>query len=121
MAAIATFLVCGCSDKYGDPHADGCAMGVAEQIAYEAADVALNAGAHRLTTVLVALHEAGLLGDLPADPGEVLEGLLDYLWESNVLGPADAPQATDDQASAPTVAKSDIGIPSACLVAEVPA
>lgn len=89
MAALIELLVCGCLDD-DNPHVDGCVMDVAEQIAYEAADVAAHQGAHRLVTVLVALHEAGLLGDLRGDPAEVLEGLLDYLWEARILGPVSA-------------------------------
>lgn len=92
MAALIELLVCGCP-TLTDTHEDGCAMAVAEQIAYEAADVAPENGAHRLVAVLVALHEAGLLRDLPADPVEVLEGLLDYLWEADLLGPVAIPAA----------------------------
>lgn len=113
MAALITYLVCGCRT---DAHTPGCALDLAEQIAHEAADVALDQGAHRLVTVLVALHEAGLLRDLDGDdPTETLEDFLDYLWDNELLGPA-GPQSTIDQASAPMVAKTDIDIPSACLV-----
>ncbi|HEU0040913.1 MAG TPA: hypothetical protein VFQ15_01050 [Jiangellaceae bacterium] len=96
MAALTEYLVCGCP---ADTRRPLCGLALAEQIAFEAADVALNTGTHRLITALVTLHGAELLRDLPADPVEVLEGLLDCLWESGLLGPAEDPQSTRVEAT----------------------
>ena len=89
-------LICGCWS--GDSHNSDCVLGVAETIALEAADNARTLGYPQLVKVMQALTEAGMLRDLPAEdptdvlqakpsPQEVLLGVLDCLWESNLIGP----------------------------------
>ncbi len=79
-------LPCGC--ELLGPHEPGCAMDTAETIAAEAAALAEAVGGHQLVAAVAALAEARLLRDLgPDDPDDVVEGLLDYLWECGLLGP----------------------------------
>jgi hypothetical protein len=90
-------LICGCWS--GDVHAPDCALGAAERVALAAVTTAAEDDGPKLIVALVALANAGMLRDLPAQdptdvldakpsPSEVLLGVLDTLWESNLIGPA---------------------------------
>ena len=86
-------LICGCWS--GDAHKTDCALGKAEDIAQAAIENAEDDAGHPLIVAMVALANAGLLRDLDArgDDHErfftdVLFGVLDSLWDANLLGPA---------------------------------
>lgn len=87
MAAMTTYLVCGCpaEEEADTGHLPGCWMADAETIAEEA--IAANAQraepGNATVAVAQALAEAGYLSGIPV--GQDLFGLLDYLAENNLL------------------------------------
>ncbi len=82
------FLPCGCPDHPG--HVDGCPLGEAERIAVDAIAKASPDDGPRLLVALVALSNAGLLDEIPADPEadehDTLWGVLDVLFAANLIG-----------------------------------
>lgn len=93
MTALTGHAVCGC--VLDAAHVDGCALGAAETIAVEAADLAVSTGGHQLLAAVAVLVEAGILRDIPADgPDDMLFGLLDEWWQCGLIGPAGRPQWT---------------------------
>jgi hypothetical protein len=80
------WLCCGCQV---DNHNDTCHLGQAETVAMDAIANAAPDDGHPLIIALVAVTNAGLLRPLPAgDPGQsILFGLLDELWNDELLGP----------------------------------
>jgi len=84
-------LVCGCAGV----HADGCVLGRAETIAWEAAEVAASRGGHEIVAALAALHEAGLLRNMrDSDPDDLMLGMLDELFQCGLIVVGDCPHAT---------------------------
>jgi hypothetical protein len=90
-------LVCGCPAGQPD-HAHGCQLGVAEQIAEEAAaHRSCIGGGHPMLAAFAALDEAGLLHQVEDRAAEeCLLGLLDMLWEAEVLRPRVATATVDE-------------------------
>lgn len=81
-------MVCGC-DRGG--HESWCQLGGAETIAKDASERARAQGSHRLVAALTALAEAGLLHDIEGDDeDQELAGVLDRLWDAELLGPREA-------------------------------
>lgn len=82
-----TMLTCGCwEDK---PHQDGCQLGAAEEVARFAYDLAHAQGRNGIVAALAGLTAAGLLRDLADDdPEDLLEGILDMLWDTGLIGVA---------------------------------
>lgn len=77
-------LPCGCLDN--KPHSDQCQLGLAEAVAQLACDAAPASGRNGLVAALQALVEYGLLRDLTDDdPEDLLEGILDMLWEAGLI------------------------------------
>jgi len=86
-------MVCGCDEGR---HESWCQLGGAETIAREASERARVQGLHRLLAALTALAEAGLLHDIEGDDdAQELAGVLDRLWDAELLGPREATQGGD--------------------------
>lgn len=80
--------MCGCQLT---GHESWCALAEAERIALHASATARDSGGHRILAAMQALAEAGLLHDIDGDDADQeLPGLLDRLWDAELLGPSDA-------------------------------